>query len=463
MPKGFTLPEVLIDLVLFSAIAIAIFSSLIFLQRSINLAKLKIQAVELANQKIEELRNLPYDSLSTEHGTIYPAGQIADTENLTIGNTPFVVQTTINYVDDPYDGNSGGTIPGKPQDFYPYDYKKAEVKITTPQNPTILAQLSTNVSAKASETAGNSGILSIKVLNSHGQPRASAQVVVTNSFPNPAVDIHTFTDSLGLVVIPILPPDSSNRYHVTATAPSESTDSTNPITGQLGHPVQPDLNVLVQQVTNQTLSVDALANLNLTIKDLSGTALPNIPITVTSNKLLYTNPTIYKYQQSFNSDANGNVGLPAIEWDSYSLTSGSPYIISSVSPYQPIPLEAGSTVNADVFVTTSTTAPTLLKTEPLTVQNDEPTNLTFTGAHFATNSTEVTLTFETPTPPTPTPTGIYGTSPITGTGITVTANHSQLSATFDFTNKMPGTWTIKITNSNGEFVKQPKGITVTIP
>jgi len=463
MPKGFTLPEVLIDLVLFSAIAIAIFSSLIFLQRSINLAKIKIQAVELANQKIEELRNLPYDSLSTEHGTIYPAGQIADTENLDLGNTPFVVQTTIKYVDDPYDGNFSGTIPGKPQDFYPYDYKKAEVKITTPQDLTVLAQLSTNVSGKASETSGNSGILSIKVLNSHGQPKASAQVVVTNSFPNPPVDIHTFTDSLGLVVIPILPPDSSNHYHVTATAPGESTDSTNPITAQLRHPVQPDLNVLVQQVTNQTLSVDALANINITIKDLSDTPLPNVPITVTSNKLLYTNPTVYKYQQTFNSNAGGNISLAAIEWDSYSLTPGNPYIISSVSPYQPIPLEAGSTVNADVFVTTSTTAPTFLKTEPLTAPNNAPLTLTFTGANFALTGASVTLAYEVPPTPTPTPIGGYDAGDTLGTEVTVTPDRTQLFATFDFINKMPGSWSIRITNPNGEFVKQPKGITITIP
>jgi len=463
MPKGFTLPEVLIDLVLFSAIAIAIFSSLIFLQRSINLAKLKIQAVELANQKIEELRNLPYDSLSTQQGTIYPPGQIPDTQTVSIGNTTFTVQTIIKYVDDPYDGNSSGTISGKPQDFYPYDYKKAEVKITVPGELSILANLTTNMAAKAAETATNTGILSLKVLNSGGQAFANAQVAITNSNPNPAVNIQTFTDTQGLVVVPLLPPDDENGYHIVTTAVGNSTDSTNPATPQHRYPVQPDLNILAQQVVNQTLSIDALAGFNLIVKDQSDTVLPNVPIVITSNKLTYTDPVVYKYQQSFSSNSQGAINNQSMEWDSYSLTTQNPYIISAVYPYQPVAVNAGSTTEAIIFITTSGTAPTLSKTEPLTAANNEPSILTFTGANFALSGASVKLTYEIPPIPTPTPTGGFDYNDILGTEITVTPDHQELSATFDFTNKMPGTWSIRITNPNGEFVKQPNGITITVP
>lgn len=463
MPKGFTLPQILVDLFLFSAISVAIFSSLVFLQRSINLAKLKIQAVELANQKIEEYRNMPYDSLATLYGTIYPPGQIPDTQNITLGNTIFTVQTTIKYFDDPYDGNVEGTIPQKPQDFYSYDYKKVEVKVNVANEASILASLTTNIAAKAAETATNTGILSLKVLNSQGQPFASAQVAITNSNPNPAVNIQTFTDAQGLVIVPLLPPDDENGYHITATAANNSSDSTNPASLQHRYPVQPDLNILAQQVVNQTLSIDTLANFDLTVKGLNDALLSNIPVTITSNKLTYTNPTVYKYQQSFNSDAQGTINNQSMEWDSYSLTTQSPYIISSVSPYQPIAVNAGSNTEAIIFITTSVTAPTLIKTEPEGAPNNEPLVLTFTGTNFALLGSLVKLTYETPPSPTPTPGGSFDYGDILGSEITVTADHQELSATFDFTNKMPGGWEIRITNPNGEFVKQPEGIQVVIP
>lgn len=463
MPRGFTLPQILIDLFLFSAIAVAIFSSLVFLQSSINLAKLKIQAVELANQKIEEYRNMPYDSLATQYGTIYPPGQIPDTQTVNIGNTAFTVQTIIKYIDDPYDGDAQGTIQGKPQDFYSYDYKKIEVKIAIVGNATVLANLTTNVAAKAAETATNSGILSLKVLNSGGQPFANSQVSITNSNPSPAVNIQTFTDTQGLVVVPLLPPDTQNGYHIVATAANNSTDSTNPQAPQHRYPVQPDLNILAQQVVNQTLSIDSLANFNLTVKNLSDTILPNIPISVTSNKLTYINPTVYKYQQSFNSDINGTIVIQSIEWDSYSLTTQSPYIISAVSPYQPVAVNAGTNTEATIYLTTSTTAPTLTKTEPLTAPNNEPQTLTFTGTKFSLTGASAILLYENPPGPTPTPGGIFTTNDIAASEITVSPDQTELVAIFDFTNKMPGTWEIRITNPNGEFVKQPKGLTITVP
>lgn len=473
MPKGFTLVELLIDLFIFSAIALAIFSSMVFLQRSINLARLKIQAMELTNKQMEILRNMSYDSLSTQNGTIYPPGNIVDNQTVNVGNTSFNVQTIIQYVDDPYDGNAAGTITGKPKDLYSYDYKKVEVRVTTSQDSTVLADIATNFSAKAAETPTNTGILSLKVINSQGQPFANAQITVSNPNPNPPVNIQTFTDSLGIVVIPMLPPDNQNRYHIIATAPNNSTDSTNPITQQLKYPIQPDVNILAQQITNQTLSIDALANLNLTVKNNLDNVLANVPITITSNKITYNNPTVYKYQQTFNSTTDGSVNIPSIEWDSYGLTSGNGYIISSISPYGPIPLAPASTTNTTVYVTNSTTAPTLSNTNPLSDDNSGPTTLAFLGTNFSLSGATAVLSFESTPTPTPTPTGtttpiptptiIYSITNIIASSISVTSDKKQMTVTFDLTNKQPGSWQIKITNQNGEFVKQPAGFTITTP
>jgi len=108
---GFTLIEVMIDILVVAMVSAAVLAAYSASFKSMELARAKITSVALANEKMEELRNLPYDSLATETGAIYPPGDVLDNEELVRHGIRFNVHIVINYIDDSYDGNVDGTIP----------------------------------------------------------------------------------------------------------------------------------------------------------------------------------------------------------------------------------------------------------------------------------------------------------------------------------------------------------------
>ena len=77
-------------------------------------------ARELAAQKIEYARNLPYDSIGTVGGI--PAGTLVQTENVPINGQEYKVSTEVVYVDDPFDGVA-------PTDIVPNDYKRVRIDV----------------------------------------------------------------------------------------------------------------------------------------------------------------------------------------------------------------------------------------------------------------------------------------------------------------------------------------------
>jgi hypothetical protein len=83
--RGIVLAEYIISVVLLLVIATAVVQGLVFAASSNASTAMRAQAIELANQCIEQARNLPYDSVGTVSG--FPAGIIPDTTvvgNLTV-------------------------------------------------------------------------------------------------------------------------------------------------------------------------------------------------------------------------------------------------------------------------------------------------------------------------------------------------------------------------------------------
>jgi hypothetical protein len=75
----------------------------------------------LAQEKIEVVRNMPYENIGTVGGI--PPGVLPQTETVTINNLAFEIKTTIVYIDDPFDGLS-------PDDLLPTDYKRVSIEIS---------------------------------------------------------------------------------------------------------------------------------------------------------------------------------------------------------------------------------------------------------------------------------------------------------------------------------------------
>jgi len=440
---GFTLVEILFASVIMTLMVAAIASLFVSNLSTVVLDKSRSIALGVANEKMETIRDLPYDSLATQNGAIYPPGNILDDETVTRDNYRFRVHTTIEYIDDPYDGNAAGTIVGKPTDLYPYDYKRAQIDVYLVSSGQLVSTLSTYVAGKAAETASNTGILSITVLNANGQPVPNATVTVTNPNQSPAVNITTTTDNNGLVVIPKLPPDSQNRYQVTATLANYSTDGTIPDPPGAQTAVELNPNVLVQQITPVTLAIDQISTLYLHVVDTSGNPVSNLSVTTSGAKKIKLNPTVYKYSQAASTNTSGNITLSGMEWDSYSFVVPSGYYLVSSSPYAPAALSPNSSLTVNLVVSQSSSFPTISTITPQSDSAGSTNTIAITGTNLASSSVQLNMSGQTSIPCT-----------------SVTGSSTSISCSVNLSGAATGKWDVAVTKS-GNTATQSGGFSVT--
>lgn len=124
MQKGLTFVELIIGVAVFLLFAVGVYRAYESLYGSILASRSKTLAVELANEELEIVKNLPYVSVGTVGGT--PAGVIPASQSIVRDRITFVVTTTIINKDDPFDGTAGGS----PNDTLPADYKLVEFQIS---------------------------------------------------------------------------------------------------------------------------------------------------------------------------------------------------------------------------------------------------------------------------------------------------------------------------------------------
>jgi len=412
------------------------------------LAKAKTAAVALANEKMEEIHNMPYDNLGTKvisghtGGTV--AGNIPSWEETVRGGVRFGVHTTISYVDDPYDGNAEGTVAGKPKDLFPYDYKKVEVTVLKIGRTGYLASLTTNIAAKAAETPSDTGIVKFCVIDSVGVPVAGATLTIENSAVTPSVLISAESADDGCIMVPNLPPDDKNNYHLTASKDGYSTDTTYGRTSQNPNEDHQDVNVLTQKVTDKTLVIDKLSTMEINFVDSAGNVLPNVKLHLEDSYETYFNPTTYKYSKDLTADSAGYLKLPDMEFGDYKLTvNGS--TIATTSPYQPIGLKAGVDLKVKITIAGSGSQPTILFSNPLAGKIDDSVSLTINGSNFD-NLASVKMV------------NAAGQE-VAGTNIVVSKG-ATIEADFDLHGIPAGFFDIIITNPSGENVRQIGGFEV---
>ncbi|MEX0616946.1 MAG: carboxypeptidase-like regulatory domain-containing protein [Candidatus Woykebacteria bacterium] len=446
--KGFTLVEILIAAAIVALAGLSIIATITSYLRVLQLARDKIHAQNLANEKVEELRNMPYDSLATVNGPIYPPGTLPDQEQMQVEGSTYFVYTLVSYFDDPFDGKAAGTVP---IDLYPYDYKKVTVRIKDFRNSRILAEVSTSVAAKTAETSSDTGILALLVLNSQGQPVADAQVHLTNPNPNPDVDITTYTDVNGIVQIPLLPPDSSSGYHVEVTKTGFSSDGTNPDNIPGYDPDPEDFNIISQQVTNLTLNIDLVSTMIINAVNETGAATASLNLTIRGDKRTYfleidpDDPAIAKFQQTVATDSGGKITLNNMEWDSYSIAVPLGYYIVTTSPYQNVSLPAGSTLTVNMVVTQDAAYPAIRSMAPTTGQVGTTVFFTIDGTNLP-SGTDVRLKKG-------------GEADVVGTSV-ISSGGNQLTGEFSLVGVAAGNWNLVVAEPGGKTATQNNGFTV---
>lgn len=144
-------------------------------------------ALYLASQKIEEIRNLPYEQIKTIQ------------ESITADGINYDIQIIVEFVDDCADGTIEGLdCDGEsvPPDAAPDDYKKVQVKISWEELWGGEKVLSTRIASGRLETGEGMGGLRILVSDSTGTP---LEIDIIDQFPPcPLSALHIKNDNTGL-------------------------------------------------------------------------------------------------------------------------------------------------------------------------------------------------------------------------------------------------------------------------
>ncbi|KKR48591.1 MAG: hypothetical protein UT86_C0004G0077 [Candidatus Magasanikbacteria bacterium GW2011_GWC2_40_17] len=369
--KGFTLIEILVSIAIFAVILSGVYAVIIYVFKVTYISRVQVLETQVANEVIETLRNLPYESTGTIGGV--PNGVWPQTTTTLRNGASFLVQTTIRNIDDPFDGLAGGS----PNDTSPADFKLAEVRVFCSSctggqvRPTILTA---RISPKNTEADSQNGSLFIKVFDASGLLVPGATVHITNTLVNPNVDLTDTTNTNGeLKIIDIA--TSTEGYSVVVSKNGYTTDYTIPETVNNPNPVKPLATVASQTVTNLSFSIDKISTINFSAINPQCSGLSNISFSVSGSKVIGENPNVYRYDQTVSTNSEGTKVLDNLEWDTYSfnLSNGS-YDVAGTIPTLPVFLVPDATQNLSVILHSHTTNSLLLTIK------DSATKLPLTNA-----------------------------------------------------------------------------------
>lgn len=330
--RGLTLVEVLVGTAIFLTVAVAAYGSFAGLFKIVNLAQYQELAINVANEQMEIIRNMPYQDVGVVGSLLN--GNVPHIQTITRGGVQFNVEAIIRGIDLPADGVAGGT----PNDTNPLDNKLVSLTVScaacgNTQPLTITGQ----VAPLALENTGNTGSIFVHVHDSSGKPIQGANVAVTNTQTSQTTN--DVTDDTGTLALVGVPP-GANAYHIVVTKTGYSSDQTYPGGNN------PDTNVVTGQVSETYFFIDKVSSFVIASVSPTCQPVPNYDFHLTSSK--ETAPGVPKYSQNKQTDGSGQLTLSSLEWDTagYTLTpTDAAYDLSGSNPMSPIALNPGATVN----------------------------------------------------------------------------------------------------------------------
>ena len=315
--RGFTLIEALVFLFLFAVVSTAFFEAYAVGTRLIIESKNRLGATALANQKMEIIRSIDYDSIGTKHWNgsawVYgiPAGDLLEDETISVNTRQYAVHTFVQYADDSFDGTLGGT----PNDAIPNDYKRIRISVAwgsggADQTVTVFA----NVSPNGVETSAGGGVLSINILDTSGSGISGVTVRLVNSATS--VDLTTQTDATGNITLPATPASvppgaqdytltvSKSGYYGAVTYPPYPTSAFDPIDELVS--------VNAGALNPITIKIDESSDIQIHTEDPFGAAVPSIATHTVGGRVLGTTSTpvpgtpVYAFSQDVSTDVSGD-------------------------------------------------------------------------------------------------------------------------------------------------------------
>jgi hypothetical protein len=340
--RGFSFVETMVATAIFLIVALSIYQTYAVVFKLVSFNKAKTAALELAEERIEVVRNLPYASIGIISGI--PVGILPRFAEYSRSGFVFQATTTVRNIDDPFDG----TISGTPNDLSPADYKIVEVEIGCVACSDFPSFVVTAISApKSLETTSGNGALFVRVIDANGQAVPDANVILTGQGTSTVLILEN-TNNDGILQLVDVPP--GNFMYRTFVTKAGYSSSTTYVLGGVGNPnpLNPDSTVAAGSVTQLTLSIDALSSVNLrTVTETCG-AIASVPVNFQGTKKIGTIPDVYKFGGTYTTNGAGLYSLPSVEWDSYTVSLGGGYVLGGSIPTVPLSLPPG--VTQDVFL-----------------------------------------------------------------------------------------------------------------
>lgn len=246
--------EVLVSLLIIMILTLGIYQLIIYSLNITSDNKFYVEAIEIANQKMEYIRNLPYNSIGTITG--FPSGPIPEYETINREGS-FLVHTTIIYKDDEYDGTlASGT------DTILNDYKIATIEVTWEskfgtKNVTVFSK----IISSTEEMDIGAGLLKLIIVNASGAPVANADIHIENNILGTPYTQDFTSNASGELYLALEP--SFEGYEVTVTKAGYGTDKTYSRTVSNPNPTKPHLSIIAANKTEESFSIDLLSNLTI--------------------------------------------------------------------------------------------------------------------------------------------------------------------------------------------------------
>jgi hypothetical protein len=217
--------------------------------------RVKMTAMSLAQDRIEYIRSLSYNSVGTTSGI--PNGSVPQNRTVTLNGVTFNERVLIEYVDDPADGQEALDT-----NAIPADYKRVKVEYTwlVDGDSKSIASIS-NIVPRSIETTAGGGTIRVNVLDDNSQllPGASVRLINTGE----SIDVTRFSDSTGAALFSGAPAGSG--YEVVVTGPiggrDYSIDQTYEATTTNPVPVSVPFSLLEADVSTVTFKIGELSNL----------------------------------------------------------------------------------------------------------------------------------------------------------------------------------------------------------
>lgn len=248
--KAFTFIDIIVGIGLILILFLGIYGAYQLGMKAVGQSRNKIVATAIANQWLEKVRNLPYQSIGVKGG--FPDGVLDSATTTIINNIEYTIENRVDFVVDPADGIA------PPDDDCPNDYKRVEVRVSWAGRFSGEIELSTDVAPKnlAEECEVTGGILSVSVFDAYGVMVPSPLIEVKDPDTDETLKTATPTDGQHYFSL------ATSTYKVVVSKSGYSSERTYGL-DEIAIPEKPHPLVLEGQLTEISFSIDKVSTFSV--------------------------------------------------------------------------------------------------------------------------------------------------------------------------------------------------------